>query len=235
MNRSTRKPKSKIVPKYIDRYLEEKNSAWVRFVKSRVLLVDDDLELLDVTRLLMQQTDANIEIVVAESVQDALQKLEKEQYDVVISDYLMSDSSGLDLLEALRSSGDDVGFIVWTGHSSEDVAIKALNLGADYYIQKGTDTKEQFKLIQSTIAKLVTRKEAGQSQDIPQKVVGEFIHRLSHDVVGILQNIMGYTTLLTEEFDKSYLEGIARLTNKLSARMKKAVSDVDSGELAKKT
>lgn len=69
---------------------------------------------------------------------------------------------------------------------------------------------------------------------IPQDVASEFIHKLSHDVIGVLQNIMGYTTLLNEEFDKSYLEGIGKLTKKLSARMTVAVSDVDSGELNKK-
>jgi len=42
---------------------------------------------------------------------------------------------------------------------------------------------------------------------------------------------MGYTTLLNEGFDKSYLEGIGKLTNKLSARMAIAVSDIDNGEL----
>ena len=68
---------------------------------------------------------------------------------------------------------------------------------------------------------------------IPQEVASEFIHKLSHDVIGVLQNIMGYTTLLNEEFDKSYLEGIGKLTNKLSARMAIAVSDVDNGELNK--
>ncbi len=68
---------------------------------------------------------------------------------------------------------------------------------------------------------------------IPQEVVSEFIHKLSHDVIGALQNIMGYTTLLNEEFDKSYLEGIGKLTKKLSARMAIAVSDIDNGELNK--
>ena len=71
------------------------------------------------------------------------------------------------------------------------------------------------------------------SETIPQEVVSEFIHKLSHDVTGILQNIMGYATLLGEEFDNSYLEGIARLTTKLNARVKTAVSEVDSGELSK--
>ena len=73
-----------------------------------------------------------------------------------------------------------------------------------------------------------------QSESIPQEVASEFIHKLSHDVIGILQNIMGYATLLNEEFDKSYIEGIGRLTTKLNNRMKTAVSDIDSGELIKK-
>ncbi|MGY5879993.1 MAG: hypothetical protein RTV31_07060 [Candidatus Thorarchaeota archaeon] len=73
-----------------------------------------------------------------------------------------------------------------------------------------------------------------QSETIPQEVVSEFIHKLSHDVIGILQNIMGYATLMNEELDKSYLEGIGRLTTKLNNRMKTAVSEVDSGELTTK-
>ncbi len=78
-----------------------------------------------------------------------------------------------------------------------------------------------------------TRKNTYPSEMIPQEVASEFIHKLSHDVIGVLQNIMGYTTLLNEEFDKSYLDGIGKLTKKLSARMTIAVSDVDNGELNK--
>jgi YesN/AraC family two-component response regulator len=182
----------------------------------------------------MHQTSPDSEIVVAESVQKALEILETEKFDVIIADYLMPDSTGLDLLEALRSSGDEVSFIIWTGHSNEDIAIKALNLGATHYIVKGTDIKEQFKQVQSTISKIIARKTECYPRMIPQEVAGEFIHKLSHDVIGILQNIMGYTTLLNDEFDRSYLEGIGRLTTKLNARMKTAVLDIDSGELNRK-
>ena len=199
--------------------------------KMQILLVDDDIELLDVTRLLMQEKNKEFEIVVADSVQNALQKLEKENFDVVIADYVMPDSTGLDLLQALRTSGDDIGFIMWTGHSSEEIAIKSLNLGADFYIVKGVEIKEQIKQIQNTISKLVARREACQPKMIHQDDASEFIHKLSHDVIGTLQNIMGYATLLNDEYDKSYLEGISRLTEKLNARMKTAVSDVDNGEL----
>ncbi|MHA2222529.1 MAG: response regulator, partial [Candidatus Thorarchaeota archaeon] len=96
---------------------------------TRVLLVDDDIELLDIARILMDQKTPDIEIVTASSVKEALAKLDEESCDVIISDYLMPDSTGLDLLEALRSAGDEVGFVIWTGQSEEEVAIRALNLG----------------------------------------------------------------------------------------------------------
>ena len=127
---------------------------------TRVLLVDDDIELLDIARILLNQKEPDLEIVVSDSVKDALEKLEKEKFDVVISDYMMPDSSGLDMLEALRAGGDDIGFIIWTGHSNEEVAIKSLNLGADYYVLKADDYKEQFSAIKDVIRKITEGKTA---------------------------------------------------------------------------
>ncbi|MGY5859725.1 MAG: response regulator [Candidatus Thorarchaeota archaeon] len=202
-------------------------------MKTQVLLVDDDAELLDATMLLMQHLNPDFEIVVAKSVQSALEKLEQEEFDVVIADYKMPDSTGLDLLQTLRSNKDDIGFIIWTGHTSEEIAIKSLNLGADYYIVKARDIKDQFKQIQSNVARIMARKAAYKPNMIPQDVASEFIRKLAHDMIGILQNIVGYTTLLNDEFDKSYLEGISRLAEKMDARMKTAVSEVDGGELSK--
>ena len=66
----------------------------VRLV-TRVLLVDDDIELLDIARILLNQKDPDLEIVISSSVKEALEKLEKEEFDIIISDYMMPDSSGL--------------------------------------------------------------------------------------------------------------------------------------------
>ncbi|TFG34661.1 response regulator [Candidatus Thorarchaeota archaeon] len=109
-------------------------------MKTRVLLVDDDPELLDITRILMQQSESELELVTLESTKDVLDKIEREEFDIIISDYLMPDSTGLDLLEVLREEKNEVSFIIWTGHSSEEIAIRGLNLGVDYYILKGSMT-----------------------------------------------------------------------------------------------
>jgi DNA-binding NtrC family response regulator len=204
-------------------------------MKTRLLLVDDDAELLDIARILFQQTDPDLELVVADSVQKALEIMENDEFEIVIADYLMADATGLDLLEALRSAGDEIGFIMWTGHSREEVVIKALNLGADFYILKGTDIKEQFKSIQDVIGKVIQKKQQTDDKlvpkSIPTDIISQFIHKLSHDVTGILHNIMGYATLLEEECDKTYIQGISRLVTKLTNRVKQAVSDVDEGKL----
>lgn len=201
---------------------------------TRVLLVDDDIELLDIARILFDQKDPDLELVVSSSVKDALQKLEREKFDIVISDHLMPDASGLDLLEALREGGDDIGFVMWTGHSNEEIAIKSLNLGADYYILKGEDYRNQFSIIQNIIKSVLSKKTRAELPVIRQDNASKFIHKLSHDIIGIAQNIMGYATLLEEESDPKYIEGISRLLTKLDDRVKTAVTQVDDGLLNEK-
>ena len=202
----------------------------VRLV-TRVLLVDDDIELLDIARILLNQKDPDLEVVVSSSVKDALEKLEKEEFDVIISDFFMPDYSGLDMLEALRAGGDDIGFVIWTGHSSEEVAIRSLNLGADHYILKGEDYRDQFSTISDIIQNVAERKTKVEPPVIRQDTASKFIHKLSHDIIGISQNIMGYATLLEGENNPDYIKGIGRLLNKLNERVKSAVSEVDDGVL----
>jgi DNA-binding NtrC family response regulator len=201
---------------------------------TRVLLVDDDIELLDIARILLNQKDPDLEVVVSSSVKDALEKLEKEEFDVIISDFFMPDYSGLDMLEALRAGGDDIGFVIWTGYSSEEVAIKSLNLGADHYILKGEDYRDQFSAIRDIIQNLAQKKTRVEPPIIKQDNASKFIHKLSHDIIGISQNIMGYATLLEEENNPDYIKGIGRLLNKLNDRVKSAVSEVDDGALNEK-
>ncbi len=70
---------------------------------------------------------------------------------------------------------------------------------------------------------------------IAEEEVSKFIHKLSHDVRGIANNIMGYATLLEEENNQDYLDGISRLVMKLVDRITIAVAEVDEGNLTEKS
>ena len=72
----------------------------------------------------------------AYSVDEAFKKLSSKSYDVVISDYEMPVKNGLDFLKELKEQQRDIAFILFTGKGREEVAVEALNLGADRYINK---------------------------------------------------------------------------------------------------
>ena len=65
-----------------------------------------------------------------------LTKLAAKTYDLVVSDYEMPHKNGLDFLQELRQNKNLTPFILFTGKGREEIAIKALNLGADGYINK---------------------------------------------------------------------------------------------------
>ncbi|MHA1928473.1 MAG: response regulator [Candidatus Thorarchaeota archaeon] len=110
-------------------------------MKIRVLVVDDDEDLLFLAGKFLTKEDDRFELVSANTDQEALQKLEEEEFDAIVCDHHLGPHSmtGLDLLEWVREGNPTIPFIIFTGRSQEIVAIRALNLGADYYLKKGTD------------------------------------------------------------------------------------------------
>ena len=62
--------------------------------------------------------------------------LERESWDLVISDYVMPQFSGLAALALLREQGADIPFIIVSGHIGEDTAVAAMKAGAHDYLMK---------------------------------------------------------------------------------------------------
>ena len=80
--------------------------------------------------------NSSLEIDHACCVDEGLNKLAAGHYDVVVSDYDMPQKNGLDFLRELRQRKNMVPFILFTGKGREDVAVTALNLGAEGYFHK---------------------------------------------------------------------------------------------------
>lgn len=102
----------------------------------RVLHVDDDPSILEITQLMLMDIESSLKIDNARSVDEAFKKLATGHYDVVVSDYEMPQKDGLDFLKELREQHNKIPFILFTGKGREEVAIKALNLGVDGYFNK---------------------------------------------------------------------------------------------------
>ena len=125
----------------------------------KVLYVDDEVALLEITQLFLERT-GEIAVDITADPLEACEMIMTGQYDVVVSDYQMPVMDGIALLKRVRGGGSQVPFIIFTGRGREEVAIEALNNGADFYIQKGGDPKTQFAELTNAIRQLAGRQKA---------------------------------------------------------------------------
>lgn len=134
----------------------------------RALFVDDDENLLFLAGRMLKGTDPAFAVVTAISAAEALIKLSKEHFDVIVADYEMPGMTGLELLEQFRKNDSQTPFIIFTGKGKEEVAMQALNLGADYYIRKEHSFARQYGELIHVIQRVVdhsrTKKELEKSE-----------------------------------------------------------------------
>ena len=124
-----------------------------------VLYVDDDCALLDVCKRYFDRR-GSIAITCATSAAEAIDLLKTRSFAVIISDYQMPGMNGIDLLVHLRLKADPTPFILFTGISSEEIVIGALNNGATYYLQKQGSPKVLFSELEHKIQEAIRRQSA---------------------------------------------------------------------------
>lgn len=125
-----------------------------------VLLVDDDTSLLQVAELILKDMDKYIMVESATNIEQAYKKLGEKTFDVLVSDYEMPQKNGLDFLKELRAKNIKTPFILFTGKGREEIAIQALNLGADRYLNKNGTPEAVYKELTKSIHILHERDRA---------------------------------------------------------------------------
>lgn len=147
-------------------------------MKIRVLVIDDDEDLLFLAGKFLTREDERIQLVSATTDQEALRLIEEEEFDAIVCDHFLGHGSmtGLELLEWTREFNPHIPFIIFTGRSQEAVAIRALNLGADYYLKKGT---EEFRELFTQLAnRIITEVEARRQEEALETALSELEKRV---------------------------------------------------------
>ncbi|MBI9015079.1 MAG: sigma-54-dependent Fis family transcriptional regulator [Clostridiales bacterium] len=106
----------------------------------KILLVDDEMEYLDVIKLILESNQFRVQT--ANSGQEALKKLKRESFDLVITDLIMPNMTGLELLEKIKEDFSDTEVIIFTGYGSVQNAVDAMKKGAFSYFIKSHDPDE---------------------------------------------------------------------------------------------
>jgi len=100
----------------------------------KILVVDDEARMCESLRELL--TGAGYDVTTTQSATDALKRLKKESFDLVITDIKMPDFSGLEVLRAAKEADPELEVILMTGYASLESSLDAIRKDAFEYLLK---------------------------------------------------------------------------------------------------
>jgi two-component system response regulator PilR (NtrC family) len=118
---------------------------------SNILIVDDEQSYRQLLSLVFESDGHNVRT--AMNGRKALESLQTEHADVIISDVKMPDMDGIEMLKAVRETLPDLGVVLMTAFASVETAREAFKLGADDFIQKPFDVEELKLIVKKTLEK----------------------------------------------------------------------------------
>jgi DNA-binding NtrC family response regulator len=133
----------------------------------RILIVDDDETIRKVLEAILQE-----EGYVTDSVdtgKKAVEKTEKQYYNVALLDVRLPDIEGIELLTKLHDTTPKMRKIIVTGFPTLQNAVAAVNQGADAYIMKPFDVEKMLLTIKEQLRK------QGEEKAFSEEKIAEFI------------------------------------------------------------
>ncbi|MBI4971687.1 MAG: response regulator [Candidatus Omnitrophica bacterium] len=116
-----------------------------------VLVVDDEAGIRDF--LSMELAGQGYQISTAHNGTEAMEKIKKDHFRLVISDVRMPKVDGIQVLEAIKKIDPDTEVIMMTAYGDVEVAIKAMKKGAYDFVQKPFNLEEMVALIEKALEK----------------------------------------------------------------------------------
>ena len=159
----------------------------------RILVVDDERSMRELLAIVLRRE--GYEVLLAENGRAAIDLLEREPVDLLISDIKMPDLSGVDVLRAAKKIDKDILGIMITAFASTDTAVEAMRLGACDYLSKPFD----IDLLKMKVREKIENRQLRQENLLLKRTLG-----LSHQ----FSNIIGRSDSMLAVF--KMIETVAR-------------------------
>jgi two-component system, NtrC family, response regulator PilR len=160
---------------------------------ARILVVDDERSMRELLAIVLRRE--GYEVLLAENGRAAIELLEREPVDILISDIKMPDLSGVDVLRAAKKIDPDILGIMITAFASTETAVEAMRLGACDYLSKPFD----IDLLKMKVREKIENRHLRQENLILKRTLG-----LTHQ----FSNIIGRSEAMLAVF--KMIETVAR-------------------------
>jgi len=154
----------------------------------RVLVIDDDKALAEtIAESLERRGHA---CTVCTSGKSGVAKLEREPFDVVLTDLKMADLGGLEVVKRAREALPDAEVFVITGYGDVRTAVEAMKLGASHYLQKPIDLAELRAVVDNSAER--ARTVRGLRQQLDEKFGFEGVVGNGPQMLRVVQLLKAY-------------------------------------------
>jgi two-component system, NtrC family, response regulator HydG len=195
-----------------------------------VLLIEDDLTFSRILEGFLYKH--GYKVTVNHNGKDGLKTFQTRAFDVVLLDYRLPDTTGMDVLAEMKKDSPDIPVIIMTSFSDIRTAVKAIKIGALEYITKPVNPDELLMLVRDAVKKEkaspVRRKASTEAQFVQGKSESS---RKLHDYIRLVAPTS--MSVIIQGESGTGKEYVARTIHNLSPRSKQPFVAVDCGALSK--
>jgi DNA-binding NtrC family response regulator len=118
----------------------------------RVLVVDDEEDIREAVQTLLPRVVPGVEVATAESAGAALEAVQRERYDLDMSDYRMPGGDGLELLREVRRTDARIPLVLFTAYPERRLASEAAQLHIDF-VTKPLGSRELQRVVERALSR----------------------------------------------------------------------------------
>jgi len=200
----------------------------------KILVVDDEKSILDLLTAVFEKEDYQVKTSL--SVAKALDLINKEDFDLILSDIRFPHKSGMDLLQEVKEKKSEIPVIIITAYGTIKQAVEALKAGALDYVIKPFDVDELKIIVAQGLEKrklkqenILLRKELKEKFSF-NNIIGK--SKVMKDVFGLIEKIAATdSTVLIGGESGTGKEMAARAIHLLSRRKDNSFVSINCGAL----
>lgn len=120
---------------------------------SKILVIEDEAAIRRVLTKILLEEDEQYQIEEAADGFEGLEKIKKEDFDLILCDIKMPKFDGIEVLEATKKIKPEIPFIMISGHGDLETAVNSMRLGAFDYISKPPDLNRLLTAVRNALDK----------------------------------------------------------------------------------